>query len=169
MAEEDDGAGGAEEGGQKDTGGPGRYFILVLLILLIEGAVGYWVLDRAIPAPEMPEEESQEEEKPKEVWKAPIYYEALKELIVEPTSLRGKSMVQLDLALQVDDQVVVDELTLRHTVIWDLVLRQLELLDEKDFRDPAKKRLKTSLVEAINADLKNPGVLDVVITDIIMQ
>ena len=169
MAEEEEEEGAAQEGGQKDTSGPGRYFVLVLLILLIEGAIGYWVLDRAVPAPEVPEEEIQEEEKPKEVWKPPIYYEAFKQLIVEPTSLRGKSMVRLSLALQVDDQTVADELALRHTVFWDLVLRQLELLDEKDFRDPAKKRLKEGLVQSINADLKNPGVLDVVITDIIMQ
>jgi flagellar basal body-associated protein FliL len=151
------------------SGGPGRYFVLVLLILLIEGAVGYWVLDRAIPAPEVPEETTPEEEEDVVVWTPPIYYEAFEELIVEPTSLRGRSMVRLSLVLQVDDQAVIDELTLRHTVIWDLILRRLELLDEKDFRDPHKKKLKADLIKMMNAELKNPGILNVFITDLIMQ
>ena len=169
MAEEET-AGEAETGAKPDAGGgPGRYFVLVLLILLIEGAVGYWVLDRAIPAPELPEEVAPEEEEEEVVWTPPIYYDALEELIVEPTSLRGRSMVRLSLVLQVDDRAVVDELTLRHTVFWDLVLRRLELLDEKDFRDPLKKKLKADLIKMINAELKNPGVLNVFITDIIMQ
>lgn len=168
MAEDED---GMEEGGgaPKKAAGPGRYFALVLLFLLIEGAVGYWILDRAIPAPEVPQEEIPEEEEKVEVWKPPIYYDKFDELIVEPTSLRGKSMVRLSLVLQVDDMAVVDELTIRHTVFWDLVLRRLELLGEKDFRDPAKKKLKADLVKAINAELKNPGVLAVLITDIVMQ
>lgn len=165
MAEEEE----AAEAEKKDSGGPGRYFVLVLLILLLEGGVGYWLLDRAVPAPEVVEEVVEEEEEKVVAWKAPIYYEALTDLIVEPTSLRGKSMVRLSLALHVDDQVVVDELTLRHTVFWDLVLRQLELLDEGDFRDPEKKKLKETLVKALNAELKNPGVLGVLILDIIMQ
>jgi flagellar basal body-associated protein FliL len=160
------------EGGDKVDipSGPGRYFVFVLLILLMEGAVGYWVLDRAVPAPEVPQRESQEEaEKKKEVWKPPIFYEGMKDLVVEPTSVRGKSMVQLSLAIQVDDQAVVDELTLRHTVVWDLILRHLELLKEPDFRDPTKTRLKADLVQVINAELKNPGVVNVFVTDIITQ
>ncbi|MGA1195030.1 MAG: flagellar basal body-associated FliL family protein [Candidatus Latescibacterota bacterium] len=169
MAEDETAADG-ETGAKPEAGsGPGRYFVLVLLILLIEGSVGYWVLDRAIPAPEVPEETAPEEEEEVVVWTPPIYYEALKELIVEPTSLRGRSMVRLSLVLEVDDQAVIEELTLRHTVIWDLVLRRLELLDERDFRDPQKKKLKEDLIKMINAELKNPGVLNVFITDIIMQ
>jgi|GEM_PF-1106934 flagellar basal body-associated protein FliL len=169
MAEEDEAA-GEEEAGPKGGGGPGRYFVLVLLILLAEGVVGFWVIDRAIPAPEVPQEQTREEEEKEEVvWKPPIYYEALEGLIVEPTSPRGKSMVRLSIALHVDDQVVVDELTLRHVIIWDLVLRRLEILQESDFRDPEKKKLKNDLLQAINAELKNPGVLGVLITDIILQ
>lgn len=168
MAEEEaeEGEGG---GPPQAQGGPGRYFVLVLLLLLLEGAVGYWVLDRAVPAPEVPQEEIVEEEEPEEVWKPPIYYDGLKELVVEPTSLRGKSMVRLDLVLSVDSKAVVTELEVRHKVIWDLVLRRLELLDEAAFRDPTKRKIKADLVPAINAELKNPGVLEVLVTDIIMQ
>jgi flagellar basal body-associated protein FliL len=45
----------------------------------------------------------------------------------------------------------------------------LEVLQEKDFRDPTKKNLKSNLIKALNAELKNPGVLDVLVTDIILQ
>ena len=47
MAEEEDGGQPARE-----QGGPSRYFVLVLLVLLLEGAVGYWIIDQAVPAPE---------------------------------------------------------------------------------------------------------------------
>jgi flagellar basal body-associated protein FliL len=116
MAEEEEDAGAQNQG--KDPAGPGRYFVLVLLFLMGEGAIGYWALDRAVPEPEVPQAQTKEEEEKEEVvWKPPIYYEALQNLVVEPTSPRGKSMVQLSLALHVDDQAVVEELTLRHIVI----------------------------------------------------
>ena len=78
MAEEE-----AGEVEKKDSGGPGRYFVLVLLILLLEGGVGYWLLDRAVPAPEVAEEVIEAEEDEVVVWKAPIYYEAMENLRID--------------------------------------------------------------------------------------
>lgn len=155
---------------RKPDGGAARYFALVLAILLMEGIVAYWVLDQAVPAPEVPvaEEEVEVEEK-EPVWVAPIYFSEFKEIVVEPTAFRGNRMVQLSLVLEVDAQVVVDELTLRKTVIWDLILRRLERLTEADFRDPKKTKLKADLIQQINTNLKNPGVVNVYITHIIMQ
>jgi flagellar basal body-associated protein FliL len=165
MAEEPE-----EDGGQPapDQGGPGRYFVLVLLVLLMEGAVGYWAIDQAVPAPEEPAEEVTEEEEQKP-WVAPIYYENLEDIVVEPTAFRGNRMVQLSLALEVDAQAVVDELEVRQDQVWDLILRRLERLAEADFRDPQKKKLKSDLIKALNDGLQNPGVTNVFITQLIMQ
>ena len=54
------------------SSGPGRYFVLVLLILLVEGAVGYWVLDQAVPAPEVAPVETEIESAEEMGWVAPI-------------------------------------------------------------------------------------------------
>ena len=86
------------------------YYALVLLVLLVEGLIGYLILDRAIPKPEVAEKEI--EIKEDKSWKAPIYYEEFKHIIVEPSSERGKSMVRLSLVLEIDSQVVFDELEL---------------------------------------------------------
>ncbi len=150
--------------------GIGRYFSLVLLILLMEGVTAYWILDRAVPAPELPPtEELVEVEKKDEVWVPPLYFSDFVEMVVEPTAFRGNRIVQISLVLEVDAQAVVDELTVRKTVIWDLILRRLERLIEADFRDPKKEKLKSDLIQQINAALKNPGVVNVYITHLIMQ
>ena len=167
MAEEPE-----EDGGQpaRDQGGPGRYFVLVLLVLLIEGAIAYWIIDQAVPAPEEPAEEVTEEEKEEQKpWAAPIYYEDFEDIVVEPTAFRGNRMVQLSLVLEVDARAVVDELGVRQDHIWDLILRRLERLSEADFRDPKKKTLKSDLIKTLNDVLQNPGVTNVFITQLIMQ
>lgn len=154
----------------REQSGPGRYMALVLLILLIEGIGVYWVLDRAVPAPEVPPKEEEMEVIEKDVpWVKPIYFEGLKEMIVEPTAFRGNRMVQISLVLEVDGQTVVEELKLRQPVVWDVALRRLERLTEADLRDAKKQTLKTDLIQQINAVLKNPGVVAVYITDMIMQ
>ena len=169
MAEENEDEAGPVQG-SSEQGGPGRYFVLVLLVLLLEGAIGYWVIDQAVPAPEMPAEGVPEEEVVEEKpWVPPIYYEGLEGLVVEPTAFRGNRMVQLDLVVEVDAQAVSDELEVRHGQIWDLILRRLERLTEADFRDPQKVKLKADVMKALNDMLKNPGVTNVYITQLIMQ
>ena len=169
MAEENEEEAPAQS--SNEQGGPGRYFVLVLLVLLLEGAIGYWVIDQAVPAPEMPAEEVPEEEvkEEEEPWAPPIYYEGLEGLVVEPTAFRGNRMVQLNLVLEVDAQAVFDELETRHGQIWDLILRRLERLTEADFRDPQKAKLKSDVMKSLNDMLKNPGVTQVYITQLIMQ
>lgn len=40
-----------------NTGNLNPYYALVLLVLLVEGLIGYLILDRAIPKPEVAEKE----------------------------------------------------------------------------------------------------------------
>lgn len=169
MADESDEATEAQLA--RHARGPGRYFALVLLLLMLEGAVGYWILNRAVPAPPEPpkEEEAAPAKKKKVQWVPPIYFDGLKEMVVEPTAFRGNRMVEISLVLEVDAKAVADELTLRKTAIWDLVLQRLDRLTLADFRDPEKKKLKSDLLEQLNAALKNPGVTQIYITHLIMQ
>ena len=168
MAEDEEEQAQEPRGGGNQKGGPGRYFVLVLLVLLMEGAVGYWVIDQAVPAPEVPTEEI-EEEVEEEEWVPPIYYEDFKDLVVVPTAFRGNRIVQLSFVVEVDVQAVHDELTARKDQMWDLVLRRLERFSEVDFRDPKKAKLKSDVIQSLNNELKNPGVTQVFITEIIMQ
>ena len=154
--------------GGGERGGPGRYFVFVFLVLLVEGAVGYWVIDQAVPAPEVPTEKIEEKEEEKE-WVPPIYFEDFKNLTVEPTAFRGNRLVRLSFVVEVDVQAVHNELTVRKDQMWDLVLRRLERLTEANFRNPKKIKLKSDVIQSLNSELKNPGVTQVFITEIVIQ
>ena len=56
MADEQEGAEGTEEQ-PKPAGSPGKYMLLIMLIIALEGVVGFVLLDKAVPAPEQAAEE----------------------------------------------------------------------------------------------------------------
>lgn len=150
------------------SSGPGRYLMLIILILVFEAVGGYMVLDRAIPAPEeVPQEEEEVVEKPKP--KAPRYYTGLKQMIANPISARGTNLVQMTFALEVSSEAAQEELEIKHQVIWDLILQKLESYSIEEIRDPLKKKLKEDLKRLVNAELKNGRVTAVYVTDIVVQ
>ena len=152
-----------------DTGGSGSYLLMVILVLLLEAAAGYYFLDRAFPAPEEAPKEEQEELQVKEEWKPPVYYEELEEIVFSPSDSRGDLLVQMSLALEVDSKAASDELTIKHTIFWDMVLSQLEQVSADDVRDPQKTRIKNAVMEALNPKLRNGEVLGVYVTDYVIQ
>ena len=152
----------------KPSAQPGRYLVLILLILVVEAGVGYVLLDRAIPAPEeFPQEEDEVQEK-MEV-KDPIYYPQMLDMIVNPISPTCSYLVRFSFALEVSSESALEEIGIRHDVLWDLLLRTLESLSIQDIRDPEKKRLKGMVLKVLNAELKNGDVTGVYVTDIVVQ
>ncbi len=152
----------------KPSAQPGRYLVLILLILVAEAGVGYVLLDRVIPAPEeLPQEEYEVQEKV-EV-KDPIYYTQMLDMIVNPISPTGSHLVRFSFALEVSSESTLEEIGIRHDVLWDLLLRTLESLSIQDIRDPEKKRLKGMVMKVLNAELKNGDVTGVYVTDIVVQ
>ena len=166
MAEEEEEQDAIPE--PKPSEHPGRYLVLILLILVAEAGVGYGVLDRVIPAPEgLPQEEDEVQEK-MEV-KDPIYYTQMLDMIVNPISPTGSHLVRFGFALEVSSESTLEEIGIRHDVLWDLLLRNLESLNIQDIRDPEKKRLKGMVLKVLNAELKNGDVTGVYVTDIVVQ
>ena len=125
MAEEDEAVDGLDEESSPAIK-PGRYILLILAILAIEGAAGYFVLDRAIPPRE--EYAAKEEPKEEEVRVAdPVFFTDLKELVVNPASGGyRKFLVQASLALEIDSQTLLEELYIKRETIWDLAIQRLE-------------------------------------------
>ena len=169
MAEEEADAEEQMEVPSRDSGGTSRYFVLILLILLIEAAVGYYFLDRAVPVPEDMSVETTEEEEEEEEWRPPIYYEEMKEMVFSPSDSRGNLMVQISIAFEVDSRAAVDEFSKRHFVLWDMVLGRMERFTAKAVRDPLKQAVKEDVKQTLNHELKNGEVIGVYITDFVVQ
>ena len=152
----------------KPSSQPGRYLVLILLILVAEAGVGYVVLDRVIPVPEGLTQEEDEVQEKMEV-KDPIYYTQMLDMIVNPISPTSSYLVRFSFALEVSSESTLEEIGIRHDVLWDLLLRNLESLNIQDIRDPEKKRLKGMVMKVLNAELKNGDVTGVYVTDIVVQ
>ena len=153
----------------KAKGGSYRYLFLIIIILLLETAGAYFALNWAIPAPEMVVEETVMEELEEDVFVTPIFYEDLAEMVFSPLDTRGGQLVSLTLVLEVDRAVVLDELAKKHTLMWDLVLKELEGWSVAELRDPDKEPIREALVNAVNKELQNGAVTVVYFTDFIMQ
>ena len=148
---------------------PSRYFLLILIILLLEAAGGYFLLDRAIPAPdEGPKVEAKDEEA-KEEWKAPLFYEKITQLVFSPVDSRGHRLVQLSLALEVEPKAVLGEIEKKHQIIWDLILQRLETFPLDAVRESEKKAIREDLMRALNAELKNGQVTAIYFTELVTQ
>lgn len=169
MAEEEADAEEQAEAPSRSSGALSRYFVIILLIFLAEAAIGYYVLDRAVPVPEDLSGEIAEEEEEKEEWRPPIYYEEMKEMVFSPSDSHGSLMVQISLVFEVDSRAVVDELSKRHFVLWDLVLGRMERFTAKAMRDPLKQAVKEDVKQTLNQELKNGEVIGVYVTDFVVQ
>ena len=154
---------------RKPAASPFRYLFLVIMILLLEAAVAYLFLDQLIPAREEAVEAEEEEEEPEQEEEAPPFYTKLTQIVISPASERGVRLVQLSLALEVDSEAVLEEITIQHEVLWDLALRKLESYSLKAVRDPDKREIREALKRTINAELKNGEVKAVYFTDIVVQ
>jgi len=152
-----------------DTKSPYRYLLLIIIILLVETAGAYFALDWAIPAPEMVEEAPVLEELNENIFVPPIFYADLAEIVFSPLDTQGGQLVSLTIVLEVDRPIVLEEITKKHSRIWDLVLKTLEIMSVLDLRDPAKEKIRTDLMNVINEDLQNGAVTGVYFTDFIMQ
>ncbi len=73
------------------------------------------------------------------------------------------------MVLEVDRQPGIDELILKHTLIWDLCLRTLEGFSIDEMRDAERLPVKEKLIEAINGELRNGIITGVYFTEFIMQ
>jgi flagellar basal body-associated protein FliL len=126
MAEED-----AEDpiSEPKPSPQPARYLVLILLVLLAEAGAGCVLLDRVIPEPEeLPREEDEVQEKVKV--KNPIYYTNMIDIIVNPISPTGSHLVRFSFALQVSSESTLEEIGIRHDVLWDLVLQNTGVYED---------------------------------------
>ena len=168
MAEEEEEVEEVEEK-PKQSGSPAKYMLIILVILALEGVGGYVVLDRAMPAPEQAaEEEIAELTGPPEP-KSYLFYEGFHQIVVNPVEGRGRALVQVSLALQLDGLAAEEEVGLKHDVLWDLILRRLETYSVLQLRDPYKREIKETLKREINAELRNGEVTELLFTDIIVQ
>jgi len=161
----------AESGAKPAPANPFRYLSLVLLILLMEAAGGYLVLDWVLPPREDVgrKDKKEAEEKRMQAEEDPLYYEDLRDLVVTPAPAQMGYLVQLSLALEVFPPAVIDELTTRHDVLQDLVLQTLEAFPVEAFRHAVKTPIKEGLRQALNKELKNGEVRAVYFVEFIMQ
>ena len=169
MAEEEPEEGAEEE--PHPVVSTGRYIFLIVMILVLEGVGGYILLDQAVPVPEesTKKEEAQPEEEDEE--KTLRFYTDLEEMMVHPVSTRGRHLLQVSLALEVDTELVLGEIAKKRELIWDLILQKLETYSVKALRDPAKMEVKKALKQVINkeAKLKNGEVIAIYFTDVVLQ
>jgi|TARA_B110000116_G_C16454506_1_gene410859 flagellar basal body-associated protein FliL len=152
-----------------DTKSPYRYLLLIIIILLVETAGAYFALDWAIPAPEVVEDEPVLLEMDEDIFVPPIFYTDLAEIVFSPLDTQGGQLVSLTIVLEVDRLIVLEEITKKHSRIWDLTLKMLEIMSVLDLRDPGKENVRKELMNAINEDLQNGAVTGVYFTDFIMQ
>jgi flagellar basal body-associated protein FliL len=168
MADEQEGAEGIEEQ-PKPAGSPGKYMLLIILILALEGVGGYVLLDKAVPAPEQAaEEEIEELTRPLEARQF-RFYDGIREMVVNPVTGRGRVLVQVSIVLDLDTEAVVSEVSVKHDILWDLVLQRLETYPVAMLRDPYKREIKKELMREINGELRNGEVTEIYFTDIIVQ
>ncbi|HAA77519.1 TPA: hypothetical protein DCE37_20600, partial [Candidatus Latescibacteria bacterium] len=99
----------------------------------------------------------------------PIFYGDLAEMVFSPLDTRGGKLVSLTMVLEVDRLVVLDEMALKHSILWDLALRTLEGQSVEDLREPDKESIRESVKNAINEELRNGAVTGVYFTEFIMQ
>ncbi len=168
MAEEEDQE-EQQELSKQDAKGPYRYLLLIIIILLAETAGAYMVLDWAIPVPEVVEEDPILEELEEDVFVPPFFYTDLGQLVFSPLDSRGGQLVSLTIVLEVDRLVVLDEISLKHSMVWDLVLKTLETHTVEDLRDPDKELIRETIINLINEELQNGAVTGAYFTDFIMQ
>ena len=154
---------------KQDAKGPYRYLLLIIIIMLVETAGAYVALDWAIPAPEGVEEEQVLEDVEEDVFVPPIFYGDMAEMVFSPLDTRGGKLVSLTMVLEVDRLVVLDEMALKHSILWDLALRTLEGQSVEDLREPDKESIRESVKNAINEELRNGAVTGVYFTEFIMQ
>jgi flagellar basal body-associated protein FliL len=159
----------AGEPQSKPAGSPGKYMLLIVLILVLEGVGGYLLLDRAVPAPEQAAQEEIEELARAPEQRTFRFYDGIREMVVNPVTSRGRVLVQVSLVLDLDTDAGRDEVRLKHDIIWDRVLRRLETYPVATLRDPYRREVKASLKREINAELRNGEVVDIYFTDIIVQ
>jgi flagellar basal body-associated protein FliL len=69
----------------------------------------------------------------------------------------------------VDREVVIDEITKKHSMIWDLSLQVLEGKSVLELRDPDKESIREELKNKINEELQNGAVEKILFTDFVMQ
>ncbi|MEE2753696.1 MAG: flagellar basal body-associated FliL family protein [Candidatus Latescibacterota bacterium] len=152
-----------------DSGSPFRYLLLIIIILLVETAGAYFALDWAIPAPEVVEEESSIVELEEEGFIPPIFYGDLAEIVFSPLDKQSKQLVSLTIVLEVDREVVIEEITKKHSMIWDLSLQVLEGKSVLELRDPNKESIREELKNKISEELQNGTVEKILFTDFVMQ
>jgi flagellar basal body-associated protein FliL len=87
--------------------------------------------------------------------KDPIYYTKMVNMIVNPISATGSHLVRFSFALEVSSVATLEEVGIRHDILWDIVLRNLEAMTIEQLRDPEKKYLKSHIRKTLNAELKN--------------
>jgi flagellar basal body-associated protein FliL len=168
MADEQDDAEGIEEQ-PKPSGSPGKYMLLIILILALEGVGGFVLLDMAVPAPEQAAEEEIEELSRVPEVREFRFYDGIKEMVVNPVTGRGRVLVQVSIVLDLDTDAVVEEVGVKHDILWDLVLQRLETYPVAMLRDPYKLEVKKTLMREINGELRNGEVTAIYFTDIIVQ
>ena len=145
------------------------YIILVLIILLVEGAAVFFWLDRVIPARgDGPKMELLKEELEQE-WKAPLFYEKISQMVFALADSRGNRIVQVSLSLEVEPEAVIGEIEKKHQIIWDLILQIFETFTLNSFWEPEKRSMKKKLMLEINAKLKNGRVTGIHFTEFIIQ
>ena len=152
-----------------DSGSPFRYLLLIIIILLVETAGAYFVLDWAIPAPEVVEDELVIEELEEEGFTSPIFYGDLSEIVFSPLDTQGGQLVSTTIVLEVDREVVIEEITKKHSMIWDLSLQVLEGKTVLELRDPTKESIREELKKKINKELQNGAVEKILFTYFVMQ
>ena len=86
-----------------------------------------------------------------------------------PLNTKGSLLVSLTIVLEVDREVVLDEISKKHSMIWDLVLKRLEQHSVKELRDPEKEGIRENVKNVINKELQNGAVTAVMFTEFIMQ
>ena len=154
---------------KEDPKGPYRYLLLIIIIMLVETLGAYILLDWAIPAPEVVEEEPALEELEENAFVPPIFYTDLAEILFSPLNTKGSLLVSLTIVLEVDREVVLDEISKKHSMIWDLVLKRLEQHSVKELREPEKEGIRENVKNVINKELQNGAVTAVMFTEFIMQ
>lgn len=169
MADEQQDEAEVPESQPKPGGSLGMYMLLILLILGLEGAGGYILLDRAVPAPEQAADEEIEALTRAPERRAFRFYDGFRDMVVNPVTGRGRVLVQVSLVLDLDTDAALEEVRLKHDILWDLVLRRLETYPVATLRDPYKVEVKASLKREINSELRNGEVTDIYFTDVIVQ